>query len=248
MKLLAIDTTAAGCSAAVSLDGRLIARYEDAPRQHTRRIMPMIHAVLSEAKLSPQDLDLLAFGRGPGSFTGLRIAAGLIQGLAFGLDIPVMPVSSLAAVALKAVRHFQLAEGDMLLPAFDARMDEIYYGIYTWRSGALMALAEDSLAAPEALSLPAACLSGPSAPRIFGAGDGWAFAARFPQVLQQNLSDSRPDLLPGAAEVAELALNQWVAQQNVGPQDFVRQGAVSAEQALPVYLRDEVAWKKLAGR
>ncbi|MCW9009004.1 tRNA (adenosine(37)-N6)-threonylcarbamoyltransferase complex dimerization subunit type 1 TsaB, partial [Marinobacter sp.] len=111
MKLLALDTSSEGCSAALWLDGRVTERFEVAPRGHTRLLMPMVRELFAEQGLSPTDLDALAFARGPGSFTGLRIATGVVQGLAWGLDIPVVPVSSLAAVALAAIETHALQEG-----------------------------------------------------------------------------------------------------------------------------------------
>lgn len=122
MKLLALDTSSEGCSAALWLDGRITERFELAPRGHTRLLMPMVRELLAEQGFVPTDLDALAFARGPGSFTGLRIATGVVQGLAWGLSLPVVPVSSLAAVALGAIEEHQLADGDLIAVAFDARM------------------------------------------------------------------------------------------------------------------------------
>lgn len=105
MKLLALDTATEACSAAVWVDGAVWERYELAPRRHAALILPMIESVLAEAGLSPKQLDVVAFGRGPGAFTGVRIAVGIAQGIAFAADLPVVPVSTLAALALGVGRE-----------------------------------------------------------------------------------------------------------------------------------------------
>ncbi|GAB4353090.1 MAG: hypothetical protein Kow0060_03270 [Methylohalobius crimeensis] len=127
MRILAIETATEACSAALYLDGVVEERFQVAPRRHTHLILPMAEALLAEAGLTLSALDGLAFGRGPGSFTGLRIAAGVIQGLAFGADLPVVPVSTLAALAWQV---FDEGAADCALAALDARMGEVYWGIY----------------------------------------------------------------------------------------------------------------------
>ncbi|MGZ8239577.1 MAG: tRNA (adenosine(37)-N6)-threonylcarbamoyltransferase complex dimerization subunit type 1 TsaB, partial [Methylobacter sp.] len=99
MKLLAVETSTEACSVALYIDGNVSERFELTPKEHTRLILPMIDSLMSDAGLKPQQLDALAFGCGPGSFTGVRIATGVIQGIAFGADLPVVPVSTLAAIA-----------------------------------------------------------------------------------------------------------------------------------------------------
>lgn len=126
MKLLALDTSSEGCSAALLVDGEISERFELAPRGHTRLLMPMVRELLAEKNLAPAELDALAFARGPGSFTGVRIATGVVQGLAWGLDIPVVPVSSLEAVALGAIDSMDIPENGGIAVAFDARMGELY--------------------------------------------------------------------------------------------------------------------------
>ena len=100
MKVLAVETSTDACSAALFIDGIVTERFELTPKEHTRLILPMIDNLMSEAGLRPQQLDALAFSCGPGSFTGVRIATGVIQGIALGADLPVVPVSTLAAIAL----------------------------------------------------------------------------------------------------------------------------------------------------
>lgn len=234
MNLLALDTSSEGCSAALLFGKRgdhLTSRSEYAPRGHTRLLMPMIRELLSEAGLKPADLDALAFACGPGSFTGLRIATGVVQGLAYGLDIPVVPVSSLQAVAAEAIDCFDLQDDDKMAVAFDARMGEVYWASYECRDGKPEALAQERVCAPEQATLP------PGAGRWFGAGSGWRLQAQFPAEVMGAIQQADDSLLPQASRVARLAEHS-----------FAINGGVSAASAQPVYLRDEVAWKKLPGR
>ncbi|MDM8563559.1 tRNA (adenosine(37)-N6)-threonylcarbamoyltransferase complex dimerization subunit type 1 TsaB, partial [Candidatus Marithioploca araucensis] len=127
MKLLAFDASSPACSCALYLDGEITERYEIAPRQHAALILPMADELLTEAGLKPIELEGIAFGRGPGSFTGLRIASGVAQGIAFAADIPVAPISSLATLAQAAY----IENGaQKVLAAIDARMSEVYWGMY----------------------------------------------------------------------------------------------------------------------
>lgn len=228
MNILALDTTAEACSVALWCDGQVFARHESTPRMHTRKLMPMIQTLLQEQGLAPADLTAVAFGRGPGSFTGLRIAAGVAQGLAFGLDCPVVPVSSLAACALqcaldRGVRY--------VAAAFDARMDEVYWGCYEITDGVLAPLAEERVCKPESVTLPD--VDRP----WFGAGDGWNLAGRMPLVLQNAVSDRDTEVGPTAAAIVRLAVREYLDGRTC-----------RAEDAAPVYLRDSVAWQKLPGR
>lgn len=233
MKLLALDTSSEGCSAALWLDGQISERFELAPRGHTRLLMPMVRELLAEQGLSPNDLDALAFARGPGSFTGLRIATGVIQGLAWGLNLPVVPVSSLSAVALDAIEQHQLADGEHIAVAFDARMGEVYWGTFLCRQGLPVLIGEERVCPPGAVSLPDSDVSA----NWTGVGQGWTLKGDMPEVVVCRIRAVDDTLVPRAAMVARLA-----------EQDFRHGIAVPAELAQPVYIRDEVAWKKLPGR
>lgn len=233
MKLLALDTSSEGCSAALWLDGQISERFELAPRGHTRLLMPMVRELLAEQGLSPKDLDALAFARGPGSFTGLRIATGVIQGLSWGLNLPVVPVSSLAAVALDAIEQHQLADGEHIAVAFDARMGEVYWGTFLCQQGLPVLIGEERVCPPGAVSLPGSDVSA----NWTGAGQGWILKGDMPEVVVCRIRAVDDTLVPRAAMVARLA-----------EQDFRNGIAVPAELAQPVYIRDEVAWKKLPGR
>lgn len=231
MKLLALDTSSEGCSAALLVDGEISERFELAPRGHTRLLMPMVRELLAEKDLAPAALDGLAFACGPGSFTGVRIATGVVQGLAWGLDIPVVPVSSLEAVALGAIDSLEIPEDAGIAVAFDARMGEVYWGCFAARSGLPVALAPEQVCPPEAVSLPA------GVERWYGAGRGWQYRSAMPAEVSESVDAADETLLLRASWVARLAA---IA--------FEQGKTVSAEQAQPVYIRDEVAWKKLPGR
>lgn len=224
MKILALDTTQEYCSVALSIDNTLIWREELAPRSHTGLILPQVQAVLAEAELLLNQLDALAFGRGPGSFTGLRIAAGVVQGLALGAELPVAPVSSLAAMAQGFYRQNNAAT--QISAAFDARIGEIYWGNYALNEGAMQGTSEEAVSAPEDL-LP------PETGDWYAIGSGWAAYPQMQQRLADRLIQTTPDTAPLARDIIPLATQMIRAQQTVSP-----------EQALPVYLRRKVAWTK----
>lgn len=221
MKILALDTSTETCSVALLIGGELIESAASGV-QHSSRILPMAEALLAQADIALAQLDTLAFGRGPGLFTGLRIGAGVVQGLAFALELPVVPVSSLAALAHGIdARH--------VLAALDARMGQVYWGAYERRATGRMALSgQELVTAPEAVPLPPG--------RTWtGAGSGWD---QYHEVLARRLGDAaagwRPGAHPRARDVARLAVEAF------------RDGeAVAPERAVPVYLRDNVA-KKMA--
>ena len=223
MKLLALDTATEACSAAVWVDGAVLERYERAPRRHAALILPMIEAVLAEANLTPLQLDAIAFGRGPGAFTGVRIAIGIAQGIAFAADLPVVPISTLAALALGAAQetgHSRVAA------ALDARMGEVYWGIYTVTDGDANLLGEERVDAPQSIIVP-------TLGDCFGVGNGWiAYATVLAQCLQ--VSGWQDERYPRARDIARLA---------AAP--LRRSTWVSADQALPVYLRNKIASKSV---
>ena len=126
-RILAIETSSAACSAALSVDGEVVERDALAPRQHAALILPMIESLLAESGCAVGELDAIAFGRGPGSFTGVRIAASIVQGIAFAADLPVIPVSTLAALAFGAMRESSVPR---VIAALDARREEVYWACY----------------------------------------------------------------------------------------------------------------------
>jgi tRNA threonylcarbamoyladenosine biosynthesis protein TsaB len=219
MKLIALDTATEVCTVALWLDGEVLERFEPGAR-HSERILPMVDALLAEAGLALTQIDALAFGRGPGSFTGLRIGAGIAQGLAFGADLPVVPVSSLAALA-------QGVDAAQVLAAIDARMQQVYWAMFRRQAdGLVQASGDERVAAPAAVPLPIE-------DGWVGAGSGWdryepALAAR----LGGRLRQWHPGRFPLARDVARLGCSLLARGQ-----------AVPAELALPVYVRDDVAKK-----
>jgi tRNA threonylcarbamoyladenosine biosynthesis protein TsaB len=220
MNLLALDTSTESCSAALLCGDRLLERSEMAPRRHAELILPMIDSLLAEAGLSRRRLDGIAVGRGPGAFTGVRLGVSVAQGLALGLDIPVVPVSSLAALAQDVP-----ASDGLILAVIDARMGEIYAG--TFRRGAdglVEALGEESVDRAEKLILR-------KSKQWSVIGSGWdayrdALAARLPAAPLW----AEGARYPQARQIARLAQPQFAAGRGVSP-----------EYALPVYLRDKVA-------
>ncbi len=221
MILLAIETATEACSVALAIDGAVRERFELAPRRHAELALPWIDALLAEAGVARRSIDAIAVGRGPGAFTGVRLAVALAQGLALGLDRPLLPVSSLAALALGA----RAQPGERVLAAVDARMGEIYLG--ACRVG------EDGL--PQALMDEALCA--PAQPVLPEGGDwigiGTGFAAvdgALASALDGRLRRVQPEAWPHAAEVARLGLAAHARGQSVAP-----------ESVEPAYLRDKVA-------
>ncbi len=238
MKLLAVETSTNACSAALTIDGIVYERFELTPQEHTRLILPMIDSLMSEAGLRPQQLDALAFGCGPGSFTGVRIATGVIQGIALGADLPVVPVSTLAAIAqdffdrnaVKGQTERLKAEPsgfNMAFTAMDARMGEIFWGVYQ-RDQQNFA----KLIGKESVT-PATDIEFPDLIGI-GIGSGWGvYRTELMTRLAGRASYCEIDNLPRAGAIARL-----------GAKGFELGLAVPVEQAMPVYLRDKVAKKE----
>ncbi|EXJ13724.1 tRNA (adenosine(37)-N6)-threonylcarbamoyltransferase complex dimerization subunit type 1 TsaB [Imhoffiella purpurea] len=221
MKLLAIDTSSETCSAALLLDERLEQRLEHAPRRHGELILPMMQDLLAEAGLAVTDLDAMAFGCGPGSFTGVRIATAVIQGAAFGAEIPVVPVSTLAAMAQGQFRR----TGDRrLLVALDARMEEVYWGCFEIDGQDLAAYCcEERVCPPDSVSSPQGC-------GWHGVGPGWsAYRSLLTGRLGEALSGMSPEAVCEARDIAILAAA-----------DYAEGRHVPADRAMPVYLRDKV--------
>ncbi|QWA08989.1 tRNA (adenosine(37)-N6)-threonylcarbamoyltransferase complex dimerization subunit type 1 TsaB [Sodalis ligni] len=229
-RILALDTATEACSAALWLDGEITARFEICPREHTRRILPMVDSLLAEAGIALPQLDAVAYGRGPGSFTGVRIGIGIAQGLALGADLPMLGISTLAALAQGAWRQTGI---ENVFAAIDARMGEVYWAAYRRDSdGRWQGEESEVVIKPEQLAVSVAGLRGLWA----SAGTGWETypalveSAQL-QILNGNIS------LPHAADMLPLAAQS------------LRYGeALPVELTQPTYLRNEVAWKKLPGR
>ncbi len=221
MRILAIDTSGEACSAALLTEKGLQPRLALEPRRHADLILGMVAALMEEADLRLRDLDALAFGRGPGSFTGVRIAAAVVQGLAFGADLPVVPVSTLAGLAQGQHRRQGARQ---CLAALDARMGELYWGRYVLDGQGLMRLVgEEAVTTPAFADLPEEA-------GWQGAGSGWE---TYGDLLRQRLGP-RIGVIDSAAicESQDLVL--------IAAADFFAGLALPPEQALPVYLRDKV--------
>ncbi|MBW6081808.1 tRNA (adenosine(37)-N6)-threonylcarbamoyltransferase complex dimerization subunit type 1 TsaB [Pseudomonas aeruginosa] len=211
--LLALDTSTEACSVALLHEGRALSHYEVIPRLHAQRLLPMVRDLLDEAGVALSAVDAIAFGRGPGAFTGVRIAIGVVQGLAFALQRPVLAVSDLAILAQRAYRE-QGAE--RVAAAIDARMDEVYWGCYQLQQGEMRLAGSEAVLPPERVAVPWDA----AAADWFGAGTGWGYV-------------QRGRALRHAEDLLSLAGFAWA-----------RGEGVEAEQALPVYLRDNVATPK----
>lgn len=229
-KILALDTSTENCSAAVMIDGEVIFRSEVAPRGHTTKILPMVDEVLTEAGIKLRHLDALAFGRGPGSFTGVRIGIGIAQGLAFGAQLPMLGISTLQAMAQGAYRTTGATH---VTAAIDARMSEVYWGRFTRNEHGIWLENDAECVIPPQVLVEQSQADDHIWTQV---GTGWeAYADEFNQLaLQRTVSDV---LYPQAQDIAVLAQHEWA----LGNQ-------VPAEEASPIYLRDKVAWKKLPGR
>ncbi|MCR8923321.1 tRNA (adenosine(37)-N6)-threonylcarbamoyltransferase complex dimerization subunit type 1 TsaB [Dasania sp. GY-MA-18] len=231
MKILAVDSSTEACSVAL-LDSQcrdesaLLALYELAPREHSQRLLPMVDQLLADAGITIQQLDAIAFGKGPGSFTGLRICLGLVQGLAFGADVPVVPVSSLQALAQTALDLGEVDEQQPVIASIDARMSEIYWCAYRCEQGLMQPLIDEQLSAPEAFKQPQELQS------FAAVGSGWQYKE---QMAYQGLHYCNDQLLPRASAVAKLALHYYQTGLYC-----------AADKAQPSYIRDQVAWKKIS--
>lgn len=220
MRLLALDTSTEACSVALLLHGELHMRFALTGRSHAELVLPMVDSLLSEASLTLAELDGLAFGRGPGAFTGLRIAAGVAQGLALGANLRVAAVSSLAAVA----EQVPAGARETILACNDARMGEVYWGLFERTpDGTLVPRAAEAVSAPERVGEDA-----PSA--VHAAGNALLACPSLGERLAADGVRLHAGVYPRADAVARL-----------GERLLAAGAGVPADQALPVYVRDEVA-------
>lgn len=218
MNLLAFETATEACSVAVYADGEIRERFEIAPRRHAELALPWAEALLAEAGIAKSQLDAIAVGRGPGAFTGVRLAIAITQGIALALDRPLLAVSTLAALAMRAE-----GEGDVLA-AIDARMGEIYAATFRREGDAVIATSEETVLAPNAYALPAGA-------GWHGVGTGFAAAEGVLHArMQGRLVSLDAGALPHAADVAR-----------IGAGMFARGEAIAPERIEPAYLRNNVA-------
>ncbi len=220
MKLLSLDTSTESCSAAIYIDGNISKHYQVAPRQHAELILTMVDELLAESDLKLNQLDALAFGRGPGAFTGLRVAAGVIQGLAYSADLPVIAISSLATLAQAYAEQYKY-----LFPCFDARMGEIYSGLYqSTDTGIVELIGQEQVIRPEFVeSLPSSA--------VYGLGTGWGTYSEIltQQLGSENIIGFEPEVFPDAENMLPLAIQAYELKQYT-----------TAAEVRPVYLRNKV--------
>jgi tRNA threonylcarbamoyladenosine biosynthesis protein TsaB len=227
MKLLVIDTATEACSVALQVGDLYISQFEICPQQHSQRLLPMVDEVLEEGCLSIKQLDCLAFGRGPGSFTGVRIATGMIQGLALGANLPVVAVSTLAAMAQQAIEQFQFED---IIAAIDARMGEVYFAHYKNVAGIAQLQGQEQVLPPAQAAILMSNTSSPC-----GVGSGWqAYPELDPTKQVKVLTEI---LYPDALYMLPLVKQALLQNQTLAVEDIQ-----------PVYLRDTVTWQKLPGK
>ncbi len=229
MKILALDTATENCSAALWIDGHLVQRELEAERGHAELILGMIDELLRESATQLAQMDAIAFGRGPGSFTGVRLAASVTQGLAFGAGVPVVPISDLRAVAQRAAGDDVASQ--RVLVCNDARMQEVYWACFERGPDGLMLPAGlERVSKPSDVQLPDEW----AALAINGAGRGFAAYTDLRMNLSGRLNRVDDAVLPGAREIAILAVAD-VGAGRVHP----------PEAAVPVYIRNDVARPKM---
>jgi tRNA threonylcarbamoyladenosine biosynthesis protein TsaB len=221
MKVLAIDTATERCSVALRIDGEVLVRSIDTARGHADTVLPLLDELLQEARLTLPELDGIAYGRGPGAFTGVRIAVGVVQGLAFGADLPTVGISNLAAVAQQVAQP-----SDRVLVCMDARMGEVYWAVFDCdrQSGLVIAAGPEHVGRPESVDPGVGLLN-----RLAGTGVG-----AYPQLATSfGHTAVYEKVLPRAQEIALLGATELAAGH----------GKPAAE-AQPVYVRDQVAIAK----
>lgn len=236
-QLLAIDTSTEYCSVAYTDGKHIIFRGKEAPREHADLVLGYVKEIFAEAGTELADLSALVLGKGPGSFTGVRITASIGQGLAFSQNLPVVGVSSLEAMAYQANR---LHDAVKVIAAIDARMGEIYFGTYSFENGQIKQWGEERVVKPETISdvlskefleLEGAC---------FGVGTGWVTyedTLLTTMSLKDNVELSHSVRFPHAIDLAMLGAERLKQGDTVAAEDFQVH-----------YVRNEVTWKKLPGR
>ena len=216
--ILALDTSTEACSCAISSNGEISEKYEFIPREHTRYLLPMIKSLMAECGLRFSSLDGVAVGSGPGSFTGLRIAAGVAQGIAYGADLPLIPVSTLAAMAQQSKETNSKA----ILTCLDARISEVYWAVYTTDKKWVELVGEEHLCKPELLdcNLKEAC---------YAVGNGMVFIEQMPLQTRKLIEGFETNVYPRASAIAELGVRYLELGLSINPADYS-----------PTYLRNQV--------
>ncbi len=225
--LLAIDTCAELCSVAVQVGNKIFSEAVDAPREHSQRLLPLVQKLVSEAGIKLSDLDGIVYGRGPGSFTGIRICTSMAQGLSLGQNLPVCGVSTLDSMAQQAAN----LGAEHIFCAIDARMSEVYWAQYIVNEGIVEAVSTETVSKPASVMLVDVANA-----ELAACGTGFD---TYPELLN-NVENSKiieAAKFPTAESMLILGQIAW----NEGK-------FTSVDDLSPVYVRDEVTWKKLPGR
>ncbi len=221
MKILAFDTSTEACVVGVLADGEIIEHFSIPEQKHTKILLPIIEEILQRASVKLTELDAIAFGRGPGAFTGVRLAVSVAQGLGYSLNIPVVSVSSLAVVAQRVFEQYQ---HNSVLVAIDARMDEVYFGAFRLGSSQLMVPVEDE----KVLAIDQVQM--PEGDDWIAVGTGWiVYRENVSADLIDNIAGDANDVFPRASSLISLAEGEL--RSNKG---------IIAGEAVPVYLRNNV--------
>lgn len=224
MRILALDTSSDACSVALMQGDQRVEDFRVEPRRHTHLLLPMVEQMLAASGVTLKSLDAIAFGRGPGSFAGIRIATGAAQGLAMAADLPLIPVSTLNTLAFNALTH---SPESRVLAVLDARMDEVYWSVCCGQDQGVGLLQHEQVSSPDAV-----VLDDDSRPLI-AIGTGLAYLERFPIDTRNRILTSHANCYPRAIDMLSLAAIEFAQGRMCSP-----------ELAQPVYLRDQVAWKK----
>lgn len=226
LTILALDTCTESCSVALTHNGHIYAEQADAPREHSQRLLPMVDNVLKEANIDLSAVSLIAYGRGPGSFTGIRICTSMTQGLALGQDLPVVGISTLQAMAQAAMDNHG---AEQIVAAIDARMGEVYWGEFVSREGIAALVGSEMVCKPEEVSRALDYQQS-----VYACGTGFD---AYPELLSSGMQLLADDKFPEARYMLPLAVNAHANGEST-----------EVEGLQPVYLRDTVTWKKLPGR
>ena len=227
--ILAIDTATDACSVALQLNGEVSECHEVIPRRHNQRLQAQLTELLGSGNLRSHGIDAIAYGVGPGSFTGLRIAASAVQGLAFSNALPAVPVSTLATQVMTAMRTAQVDRSQPVLSLLDARIGELYWALFDVAGDLPVIIRSAEVCRPEQMP---ALLPGSDLQAV---GDGCRYVAELPAPLRERIRVAAGDLLPRARDMIPLAMAELAAGR-----------VQSAQEVAPVYVRDEISWKKLA--
>ena len=235
MLILAIESTTEACSVALYKQGDIVELFDIAPRQHTNLLLNRVDSLLKQNDVSKQSLDAIAYCRGPGAFTGLRITTGVAQGLAFGLNIPLIAISSLAALTQGAYRINQKNNATNklfnYLPCLDARKSEVFWGFYTVKDGYASAINDEQVSSVEALSNAIS--------QYQPASQKWQVVGTASEIIKKI---NEPSLIYVDSSLETINYPQAYDVAFLAAKEFELGNTIDVEQAVPVYLRNNVTF------